>query len=412
MSSKSIAALAAAALAGAFAVPPAWAGDSPSSAAPARWTDAIKVAGHLEAGITFNPDDPKDGLNFGQLFTDRANSPLLNQLMLSVSRDLDPKNSDFDVGFKLQALYGSDARYTHFLGEFDRSLTSRNQFDIVEANITAHLPVLTAGGIDAKLGQYSTPLGAEVIDASGNFFYSHSYIFNFGLPLKHTGLLTTTHVNEALDVWAGVDTGVNTSIGKPGDDNDALAGLAGIGLTLFGGKVTVLALSHFGPENPRSVPGHNSALRALNDIVVTWKVTDHLTSTTEFNNIQDDHFHASAEGVAQYLVYAVSDQVSVGGRAEVYRDDQGFFVSSFASSTDFVNAERGLPTVGVVSGGRTTYGALTLGLNYKPLVPKAIEGFVIRPEIRYDTSLNGTTPFNAGTSGHQFTTAVDFILPF
>ena len=410
MSSRPVVALAAAGLAGILAAAPARADDQPPPA-PVSWADGIKFSGHINAGITFNPDDPKNGINFGHLFTDRANTPLFNQFMLTLERDLDPKDSNFDVGFKLQGMYGSDARYTHFLGELDRSLHDRNQFDIVEANVTAHLPVLTAGGVDAKLGQYSTPLGAEVIDATGNFFYSHSYIFNFGLPLKHTGLLTTTHVNDTLDAWAGVDTGVNTSIGNPGDNNDALAGLAGIGLNLMGGNLTILALSHFGPENPRTVPGHDSAFREINDIVITWKVNDTLTSTTEFNSIHDDHFHASAEGVAQYLVYAINDQWSVGGRAEVYRDDQGFFVAAFPDSLDFVDAERGLPNTSF-SGGRTTYGELTLGVNYRPSVPKAIEGFAIRPEIRWDQSLNGTKPYNDLTSDHQFTIATDFILPF
>ena len=379
--------------------------------APAAWQDTIKFSGQVEAGITGNPAGPRNDLNFGHLMTDRANDPLLNQLLLTAERPLDPKATGYDFGFKLQGMYGADARYTHFLGELDRTTSARNQWDVVEANATAHLPWLTDGGIDAKLGQYSTPLGSEVIDARGNFFYSHSYIFNFGLPFKHTGVLTTTHVNSMVDVWAGVDTGVNTSLGNLGDNNTAPAGLAGFGLNLLDGKVTVLALSHFGPENARSVPEHNSAFRYLNDVMVVWKVNDKLTSTTELNYIRDDHFGATAKGIAQYLTYAINDQVSVGGRAEVYRDDDSFFVAAFPSNRDFVDAERGLTNTSF-TGGRTTYGALTLGLNYKPAVPKPIEGFVIRPELRYDSSLNGTRPFDDGTGKHQFTAAADFVLPF
>ena len=84
----------------------------------------------------------------------------------------------------------------------------RYQFDVVEANVLAHLPWLTEGGIDLKVGQYPTPLGYETIDPSTNPFYSHSYIFQFGLPFKHTGALTTTHVNSMLDIYAGADTGI------------------------------------------------------------------------------------------------------------------------------------------------------------------------------------------------------------
>ena len=43
--------------------------------------------------------------------------------------------------------------------------------------------------IVAALG-HDFRLGAETIDPSGNYLYSKSYIFNFGLPLKHTGFMT------------------------------------------------------------------------------------------------------------------------------------------------------------------------------------------------------------------------------
>jgi hypothetical protein len=103
-------------------------------------------------------------------------------------------------------MYGSDARYTQFL-----SIDARYQFDVVEANVQAHPPWLTEGGIDLKAGQYPTPLGYETIDPSTNLFYPHSYIFQFGLPFKHTGALTTTRVNSILDVYAGAGTGSNTT---------------------------------------------------------------------------------------------------------------------------------------------------------------------------------------------------------
>src|SRR5208282_1682618 len=117
-------------------------------------------------------------------------------------------------GFRIEAMYGTDARYTHFLGEADTIIKERTQFDVVEASLSAHLPYVTDGGVDVKVGQYPTPVGFEVIEPSGNPFYSHSYIFNFGIPLKHTGGYATLHVNETLDIYAGGDTGVNTSVGN------------------------------------------------------------------------------------------------------------------------------------------------------------------------------------------------------
>ena len=126
---------------------------------PGYWIDGIHLSAQLEGGITFNPVGPKE--NFGQLFTDRPNQPMLNQVLLTANKPLDPKATDFDWGFKLQGMYGADARFTHFLGELDRAVgpDSRNQLDIVEANVLFHLQVLTEGGIDIKVGQ--------VLDATG-----------------------------------------------------------------------------------------------------------------------------------------------------------------------------------------------------------------------------------------------------
>src|SRR5687767_14148577 len=137
----------------------------------------FKIYGWIEAGITVNPDDPKDHQNFGRLFTDRANEPLLNQATIIFERTLLPVPGEYDWGFRLQGLFGSDARFIHYLGEFDNTMHEIVQPDIVEAFFQLHTPWLTEGGIDFKVGQFVTLQGAEVINATGNFFYSHTYSF-------------------------------------------------------------------------------------------------------------------------------------------------------------------------------------------------------------------------------------------
>ena len=104
-------------------------------------------------------------------------------------------------------MYRLGRRYTQFLGVFDNALPGdRYQFDIVEANALFHLPIISPGGMDLKVGMSSTPLGFETIDPSTNPFYSHSYIFQFGLPFKHTGFLTTTHLTDVVDIYTAVLT--------------------------------------------------------------------------------------------------------------------------------------------------------------------------------------------------------------
>ncbi|MDB5393256.1 MAG: hypothetical protein JWM91_762, partial [Rhodospirillales bacterium] len=269
------------------------------------------VWAQLEAGITANPNEPFGvnrqadgtyrGVNVGHLFTDKANQPVLNQLLVTAEKPLDTTATDYALGYRVQGMFGTDARYTHFLGELDTNIKERTQVDVVEAWAFLHTPWLTEKGMDIKAGQFVTYLGAETIDPSGNYLYSKSYIFNFGIPLKHTGFMTITHVNDILDVYLGADTGVNTTF-DDGDPNTAFAFQGGFALNGFAldGKLSVLALTHIGPENPiGSVPHANSELRYLNDVLFTYKASDKLTLLTEFNFIKDDGFHALAYGAAE-----------------------------------------------------------------------------------------------------------------
>lgn len=454
---RSVASLAAA-IAGLSGISPAGAQDQTPPAAPAAdqtpaapahpvW-EGIQFSGHVEAGATVSNNDPSNNINFGQGFTDRADTFRMNQAMLTAEHDLDPKATGIDLGFKFQTMYGTDARYTHFLGELDRATRSPYQWDIVEANGQVHLPIVGAGGMDLKVGQYSTPLGYEVIDATGNPLYSHSYIFIYGLPFKHTGGLTTTHVNDTLDIWAGIDSGVNTSVGA-GDNNGAAAFLYGFGLNnLLDGNLSVLALSHIGPENPtgtlysngKPVPV-NRYVRQYYDTVITYKFNDTWTEATELNMVKDDAFGVTAGGGAQYVLYTLNDQWSFTGRGEVFADQakNGFagFVCAFPSSEDVIGSERNI-TIGAnphtpgeatnntsycggtANGGNynLTYSEFTIGANYKPPIPYGAN-LTIRPEVRYDAIIGGGSqkPFNVGPNGvgrstGAFTTAVDFILGF
>ena len=141
---------------------------TPAPAAPAADPSAIKFGALIETGATLNGNSPTTGVNFGHLLTDKTNQVLLNQAVLTLNRDLDPKAEGYDWGFKLQGFYGSDARYTHFIGMLDHMSNDRNQFDLVEANLLGHAPLLTEGGIDVKAGAYSTPIGYEVIQSNTN----------------------------------------------------------------------------------------------------------------------------------------------------------------------------------------------------------------------------------------------------
>lgn len=380
-----------------------------------EWASSIKLSLQGNGGIVVNTADPRSHRNFGQLFTDNSNRPTLNQILGTVSRDVDPKATSIDVGFKLQLAYGSDSRITHTLGVFDQLIHDRNQLDVSEASISVRFPNIFANGLDVKAGIYPTPLGVELIDPKNNAFYSHSYIFNYGLPFKHTGVLATAHVSDLLDIYGGIDSGSNTGIGYgTGDNNNRPAGIAGFGLNMNEGKLVFLALTHIGPENSkRNTPFANDALRYFNDASVVWKTTEALTLTTEVNFVRDDGVRAEAYGVAQYASYTLSETITLNGRAEVFRDNKNFFVSNPRGNLDFANGQRGTFSQFITAPRATTYGALTAGLTYKPAgMPAQLSTLLFRPEVRYDRALNNSRAFNDGRDRGAFTLATDVVLGF
>jgi hypothetical protein len=364
------------------------------------------ISGWIETSFTANFDSPKDNQNFGRLFDDRSNELVVNQAVVNFERAM-KKGPEFDWGFKLQLLFGTDARYLHSLGlRFHQAENGQYQGDVPEVFLNLHLPVLTENGLDVKIGKFVTLVGFETVDPSGNTFYSHTYIFNFGVPTNHTGALFTLHASDALDVMAGVTRGVNTSID---DNNNGLAFHGGFNLSLQGGDVVLGAATHIGPESTDD----DTDLRYINDVWLTWNINKRLSSTTEINYVRDNLADADAYGGAQYLTYSLSESVSASIRAEVWHDDRGFYVAQYANASDSLRSFAGQSTLDPrsIAGGRTTYADLTVGLDFKLSVLKPL-GLRIRPELRVDRSLNDKKAFNDSSDDRMFTAAVDAVVTF
>jgi hypothetical protein len=412
------------------------AGLAAADEAPAKWSDTLTYGAQFDVGISHDGGTGPSGRIFGRLFDDTSDRLQLNQAMLSAARPLDPAATGYDFGFKLQGFYGSDARFTRFTKQFV-SLTNSNvnQFDIVEANAQLHAPWLSDGGVDLKFGQYSTPIGTETIDPSANYFYSHSYLFFFSDPLKHTGLLATWHASAMVDLYASIDTGINTGFENfPGhaQNGGPPAFLGGVGVTLNDGALTFLALTHIGTEIPSAAIANgllpksvsvDSASRRIFDLVTTWKASDKLTLINELNYLHDDALDngraAEGWGVAQYASFAASDSLSLVARGEIFRDSQNAFVGQYGNNADYLRSEEGYAPLSpyTVTGGPlgsgTTYGALTIGLNWKPsLNLPHLTSLTIRPELREDTALSGGHPFNDGKDRSQTTLSVDAVIAF
>ena len=120
-------------------------------------------------------------------------------------------------------------------------------------------------------------------------------------------------------------------------------------------------------------------------------------------------------GARAYGAAAVNDWLLLGLREEVFRDNTGFFVGSFAANDNFIDIERGKtnnidPRTFFSAG---TFNEVTVGATFKLPFLKRPGGLMIRPELRYDAALSSnTTPYSNRDSSHQFTAGIDAIFNF
>lgn len=147
------------------------------------------------------------------------------------------------------------------------------------------------------LGNFNTFLGYEVISASGNFNYSTSYMFSYG-PFSHTG------IKADFDLGAGWS--LMTGVFNPTD------------FTEFNPDDSYVAGVQLGYSSEKSSIYLNSILSdgfSQFDITAGTSLTDKLYLGLNATSASD-----SFEGVATYLQYATSDELTLGVRAEYFKD--------------------------------------------------------------------------------------------
>jgi hypothetical protein len=375
----------------------------------------LTVRGYLHQGLTFNPASPRDRQNFGRLFDDRSNDYRLNQLMLTAEQAVDHARC-FDWGFKAQLGAGTDARFTHATGTLEDVTNSPIQPEVNELNVTLHWKAGIAW--DLKFGMYPALCGLESIDPTGNVLYSHTSIFNFGVPFKHTGVMLFAQVADGLQLMAGIDGGVNVGLN---DNNGAPAFHAAAIGKLFCDQVSYTLATHYGPENPSrlgTIAGFDAEdeSRWYLDLAATWEVNDRWKLMGDFNYGRDEApvgiggKDAEWYGGALYVVYKAHDGVDLVLRGEVFRDDDGFAVLQVAENDDLLDIQNGLfgnidpRTVG---GGAATYYAITFGANFRPCA-----NLLIQTEVRYDRAAGGGMPFDDSSEKDQITFGLATLLTF
>jgi hypothetical protein len=384
------------AIAGIFSASPVLAGEEVSEPTPVDWgmkgVEAIglkpifdeyqlQFSGWLAQSFTFNADRPKDRINGFRVFDDRSNDYRINQFSLVFERVLSDGTS-FDVGGKIQAIYGMDSRFIHAadVPQADsRFRADPVQIDPTQFYLVARLPV--GNGPTVKLGKYVTTHGLEVIDAPGNPLYSHSYLFGFAIPFTHTGIQLDYPITETVGVYYGLVRGWDV---LDQDPNGSFFHMAGTTIQ-WTEKMTTILNVITGPERQDEYTDY----RTVVDVTAVYRWTDRFSTAVNADWGNESGVSETGKnwwGVAAYATYKFSPQVSSTLRAEYFRDETGSRLTITGDLTE-----------------------VTLGADIHPF--KKLHNLRFRPEVRWDRSF-GDKPFDGGTKHNQFTVAGDVIFTF
>jgi hypothetical protein len=364
----------------------------------------LHLGGWIDAGVTYNANDPADKNNGPTSYADRDSELQMNQLYLYLERPVNRQGSKWDLGGRVDFMFGTDAYKTQAFNHFDDDLISSRDlrfYDIAFPQAYLELFAPIGNGLSIKAGHFYTIIGKEGVTAPGNFFYSRNYSFTWAGPFTHTGVLLNYPVDNHFSIDAGAVMGW--------DNVDRQAGAWN-----FMGGVKWKNTDNSTSASLHVITGDYSERISANRTRYTLLINHDFTSRLHYTfqhdyAFQDQWFSfdgtnfrfpktAHWYGINNFLTYDINDELTAGLRAEWFRDHDGVRVTQSARG-EFSNG-------GAFLNGSSGYYALTAGVNWKPL------GWLkVRPEVRYDWA-DKAKAFDAGNKTDQFTFSTDVIINF
>ncbi|MGD0461041.1 MAG: outer membrane beta-barrel protein [Tepidisphaeraceae bacterium] len=343
----------------------------------------FNIHGYVDVGYLYDLTVPKDitpaktAPGDDILFAGPYKNAIdLDQVDLTIERDMvNLSKGSWDVGFKVEGIYGRDAFFTHSNGILDQDNKNGglsgpdDQLDLLQAYVQLGIPV--GSGITVEAGKFVSPMGFESIDPTQNLFYTHSYEFSYGKPYTLTGVLvdytfSDTATDNMLTLTGGVTRGWNQSTYANNGNPDGIfqihdvAGSIDWTVNLLIGTEGVLP---YGPAD-------YTDLWVVPEGILNWKVSDQFTISGDL--LYGDANHQQGGGAlvqwfsgALYVKYQIIPQLAINSRFEYYHDGGGV-------------------TTGV-GGNDINYWEGTAGVAITPLPDNPLFQFLtIRPEVRYD----------------------------
>jgi putative OmpL-like beta-barrel porin-2 len=373
----------------------------------------VRVYGWLQNSYTGNANGrPANGLNFGVNPNHQADRWMANQYYLIVENPLE-QNDSVNFGFRVDNLFGNDWQFNYMQGLFNRAfIPGHLGYDLSQLYGEAHLPVLTPGGLDVKAGLWYTLAGYEQVPAISRPLLSVPYMFNYGQPFRHVGVVTTLHLTPRINLYNGSINGWDRWI----DERYIWGYIGGFSWASADARTNVAFTCVSGPDQfPRFLPanqpiyptgyinipslaglpnpGYAHNTRTLFTTVLTHRWDDKLTQVVE----SDQAWELNVPGLA-------SDGLNGAPKtARWFSVGNWFLYQATPKLTGVWRGEAFWDPTGARTGYADTYYEMTLGLIYKPK-----DHIWIRPEARYDWAQSGK-PYSNDTRNSQLTLGVDII---
>ncbi len=310
-------------------------------------------------------------------FHDNPDNLNLDQAWLYVEKLADTDSCCPSWGYRGDIVYGVDAQKTQAFGNADNVWDVSLDHGSYGWAMPQAYAELGYNGWSVKMGHFFTPMGYEVVPATGNFFYSHSYTFFNSEPFTHTGVLGTYTANDRLTIYTGWTLGWDTGF----DQNDGGSNfLGGFGYQLN----DCVKYTYICTAGDLGFRGDGYSHTNVLDMTLSSRWHYVLASDYVDTDLEvEDGAENLDYGLVNYLFYTLNDCWSVGGRAEWWKSN-------------------------TLLGESSSFYEITGGLNYH-----AHANLVIRPEVRYNwTPSEDAVDDEIGEDFNQFVFGVDAVLKF
>ncbi|MGE3777503.1 MAG: porin [Pirellulaceae bacterium] len=368
-----------------------------------------QIYGFLNGSATANADSPASHFNGPVTFLDRE-EVRLNQAYMTVEKIADGSNCCLDWGGRVDLLYGTDYVFTQAAGlELQQNGDPHwnRRFQQYGLALPQAYAEAAYGDLSVKIGHFYTIIGYQVVPATGNFFVTQPYTFQYGEPFTHTGALATWKYSDTVTLYGGLVNGWD----KLDADSDVLATMVGIQYSPDHGAYNIYLTGIVGEEDGIAVP--TLGTRALYSLVFTYNISNNWQYVLQHDNGWQNNGGVAGQdaewyGVNNYLFYTVNECWKLGARAEWFRDDDGARLNAAPVRLGGAATAAGLfgvaaPAAGDFAG---NYYEVALGANWTPHA-----NLIVRPELRWDWSDgNVAAPYDDFTKDSQFIAAVDAIV--